>query len=114
MQVIFLVFIIWDIKRYMQTKKKEYLVNIIATVGFAIWALAPYYNSYVNWSDEEKKQLNSQCDKNNSSTCKCVDEAVFKTYSYDEYKNIDKNSTEFLEFLIDAKKECLGVDDGWF
>ena len=115
LEIIFLILIIWDIRRYIQTKKKEYIFNIIATIGFGIWALYPYYNSYIKWSDKEKKELISHCEvEKNSTICKCVDEAIFKEYSFDEYKNLDKNSTEYLEFLLQAKNECLGVDDGWF
>jgi hypothetical protein len=107
--------ILWDLKKYIQTKKKQYLTNIVLTVVFGIWALYPYYNSYVTWNDKEKSKLISHCEvETNSTICKCVDEAIFKQYSYEEYKQIDKNSTQYLEFLLEAKNECLGVDNGWF
>jgi hypothetical protein len=31
---------------------------------------------------------------------------------YDEYKKLDKNSSEYKDFLKDAKEDCL--DDSWF
>jgi len=114
LNIVFIVLIVWDIKRYKETKKKEYLTNIVLTVAFGIWALYPYYVSYFEWNEAEKKQLLQHCDEQNSSICRCVDEAIFKEYSAKEYAMVDKNATEFLEFLVDAKKECLGEDDGWF
>ena len=83
------------------------------TIGFAIWVLYPYYTSYVGWEGTQKQEMISTCDaKGNKKLCKCLDEAIFKGYTYDEYIQVDKNSTNFQEFLDDAKEECL--DDGWF
>ncbi|NPA59468.1 MAG: hypothetical protein GXO30_03215 [Epsilonproteobacteria bacterium] len=114
LEVVFVILVSYDIKKYIQTKKKEYLTNIVLTIGFAIWALYPYYNSYVGWDDEQKKEMLSNCkgDENSTKLCRCIDDATFKNYMYDEYIKLDKNSSEYKEFLEDAKEECL--DDGWF
>ncbi len=55
LQIVFILLIWFDIKKYRQTKKKEYIVNIVATIGFAIWVLYPYYISYFEWSEAQKK-----------------------------------------------------------
>ena len=113
LEIFFLLLISWDVKRYFDTKKKEYIVNIVATIGFAVWALWPYYNSYVEWSEEEKKSLLSSCnEEKNATLCKCMDDAIFKNYTHDEYLKLDKNGSEFKEFLKDVKEEC--QDDSWF
>ena len=114
LEVVFVILISYDVKKYIQTKKKEYLTNIVLTIGFAIWALYPYYNSYIGWDDEQKKEMLSNCkgDENSTKLCRCIDDATFKNYMYDEYIKLDKNSSDYKEFLEDAKEECL--DDGWF
>ena len=114
LEIVFILLISYDVKKYFETKKREYLVNIVATLGFAIWALYPYYNSYVGWQEKEKKEMLSHCldDANTTKLCRCLDDATFKNYTYEEYKKVDKNSSEYKEFLHDAKEECL--DDGWF
>jgi hypothetical protein len=113
LEVVFLVLISYDIKKYFQTKKREYLVNILLTIGFAIWTLYPYYTSYVGWEESQKKVMLSHCsDNNDTKLCSCLDESTFKEFTHDEYVAIDKNSTEYRDFLKDAKEDCL--DDGWF
>jgi hypothetical protein len=113
LEIVFLLLISWDIKRYFETKKKEYIINIVLTIGFAIWALYPYYNSYIEWDEVQKQSLLSHCNKEKNATlCSCVDDAIFKNYTHDEYIKLDKNSTEFQEFLKETKKDC--SDDGWF
>lgn len=113
LEVVFLILISYDIKKYVETKKKEYLTNIVLTIGFAIWALYPYYNSYVGWEESQKKEMISTCkDSNDTKLCKCVDDATFKEFTYDEYVKLDKNSTNYKEFLKETKEDCL--DDGWF
>lgn len=55
----------------------------------------------------------STCDaKEDEKLCKCLDESIFKGFTYDEYKVLDKNSTDYKEFMDDAKEEC--QDEGWF
>ena len=113
LEIVFILLISYDIKKYIETKKREYIVNIVLTIGFAIWALYPYYNSYVGWEDEQKKVLLSHCnDINDTKLCRCLDDTTFKTYTHDEYIALDKNSSEYSEFLKDAKEEC--QDDSWF
>ena len=111
----FLILVSYDIKKYIQTKKREYIVNIVLTIGFGIWVLYPYYKSYFGWTSEQKSELISHCnnaDINDTKLCKCLDEATFKNYEYKEYIGIDKKSKDYKEFLDEAKEECL--DDGWF
>ena len=114
LEVVFLILISWDVKKYFETRKREYIVNIVLTIGFAIWALYPYYNSYVGWEDEQKKEMLSHCsgDENSTKLCQCLDDATFKEYTYQEYKAIDKNGSDYKEFLNDAREDCL--DDSWF
>jgi len=113
LEIVFVVLISYDIKKYFETKKREYIVNIVLTIGFAIWTLAPFYTSYFGWEESQKENLLSTCrDTNNSELCNCVDKSIFKEYTNQEYKNIDKNSTEFREFVKESKEECL--DDSWF
>jgi len=113
LEIVFLVLIIYDIKKYIQTKKKEYITNIILTFGFAVWTLYPMYKSYFGWNEEQKKVLLSHCsDTNDTKLCQCLDDTTFKTYTHDEYIVLDKDSTDYKEFLQEAKEDCL--DDGWF
>ena len=39
LQIVFLLLMYYDVKKYMQTRKKEYIFNIVTTIGFAIWML---------------------------------------------------------------------------
>ena len=114
LEVVFLILISWDVKKYFETRKREYIVNIVLTIGFAIWALYPYYNSYVGWEDSQKKDMLSHCsgDENSTKLCQCLDDATFKEYTYEEYKVLDKNGSDYKEFVKDAREDCL--DDSWF
>jgi len=113
LEIVFVMLISYDIKEYIKTKKKEYILNIVLTIGFAIWVLYPYYKSYFGWEELQKQEMISTCkDSNDSKLCKCLDEHIFKEYIYDEYKSLDKNSTDYREFLSEAKEEC--EDNGWF
>jgi len=113
LEIVFIILISYDIKKYIETKKKEYITNIVLTIGFAIWALYPYYNSYMGWEKEQKQVMLSHCsDTNDTQLCKCLDDTTFKTYTHDEYIALDKNSSDYKEFLQEAKEDCL--DDGWF
>ena len=113
LEIVFIILISYDVKKYFETRKREYIVNIVLTIGFAIWTLYPYYNSYVGWEEGQKKMMLSYCkDSNDTKLCSCMDDATFKEYTYDEYIVLDKNSSEYKEFLSDAKEDCL--DDGWF
>ena len=111
LEIVFLILVSYDIKMYFQTKKKEYLTNIVLTIGFAIWALYPYYNSYIGWDEKQKTQMLSSCnDVNDSKLCKCIDDATFKEFTYEEYKKTSKE--DLAKFLKEAKEDCL--DDSWF
>ncbi len=113
LEIVFVILISYDIKKYIETKKKEYITNIVLTIAFAIWALYPYYNSYMGWDEEQKQVMLSHCsDTNDTKLCKCLDDTTFKTYTHDEYIAVDKNSSDYREFLEEAKEDCL--DDGWF
>jgi len=114
LQIVFVLLIYYDIKKWRVTKKKEHIFNIVLTAGFGIWALYPYYTSYLGWEDEQKRMLLSHCkgDENSTKLCKCLDDATFKEYTYDEYKKLDKNGSDYKEFLKGAKEDCL--DDSWF
>jgi len=113
LEIVFVILVSYDIKKYIETKKKEYIRNIVLTIAFAIWALYPYYNSYMGWDEEQKQVMLSHCsDTNDTKLCKCLDDTTFKTYTHDEYIALDKNSSDYREFLEEAKEDCL--DDGWF
>jgi len=113
LEIVFIILISYDIKKYIETKKKEYITNVVLTIGFAIWALYPYYNSYMGWEEEQKQVMLSHCSNTNDmKLCKCLDDTTFKTYTHDEYIALDKNSSDYKEFLQEAKEDCL--DDGWF
>ena len=113
LEIVFLILIFYDIKKYRDTKKKEYITNIVLTIGFAIWTLYPMYKSYFGWEESQKSELLTTCqDDANQTLCKQVDDAIFKNYTYEEYKVLDKNSTEFKEFIKETKEDIL--DDSWF
>ncbi len=113
MEILFVILISYDLKQYFATKKREYIVNIVLTLGFAIWTLYPMYNSYFGWNDSQKKEMLQNCrDSNNTKLCTCVDDSIFKEFVYEEYKSIDKNSTDYKKFIKESKEDCL--DDSWF
>ena len=113
LEIVFLILISYDVKKYIETKKKEYITNIVLTIGFAFWVLYPYYKSYYGWNETQKQMIISSCaDTNDTKLCECVDGKIFKEYVYIEYKALDKNSSDYKEFLKEAKEECL--DDSWF
>ena len=113
LEIVFLILISYDVKKYLETKKREYIINIVLTIGFAIWVLYPYYKSYFGWEESQKTELLSTCrDVNDTKLCKCMDDKIFKGYVYEEYLHVDKNSSDYKEFLEDAKEEC--EDNGWF
>ncbi len=113
LEIVFVILIAYDIKKYRETKKKEYITNIVLTLGFAVWTLYPMYKSYFGWNETQKQEMLSTCvDSNSSELCKCVDDTIFKGYVYEEYIALDKNSTEYTEFIKESKEDCL--DDSWF
>ena len=114
LEVVFLIFIVYDIKKYNENKNKEYLINIILTIGFFIWTIIPFYNSYITWEDKDKSELIKSCEKENNSTlCNCLSDSIFKEYQHKDYEKIEhKTDKDYLEFIKDTKEECL--DDSWF
>ncbi len=113
LQVGFVIALVYDIKKYKETQEFKYMVNIFTTIGFAIWMLYPYYTSYTGWQEEQKKVMITHCgDTNSTKLCKCIDEATFKSYTYEEYIALDKRGSEYTKWLDDTKEDCL--DDGWF
>jgi hypothetical protein len=113
LEVVFLILISYDIKKYFETKKKEYITNALLTVAFAVWTLYPFYKSYFGWNEKQKTEMISTCaEDSNRTLCECVDEKIFKEYVYEEYMSVDKNATEYKEFLKEAKEDC--SDSSWF
>jgi len=113
LEVLFLLLLSFDVKKYMETRKREYILNIVVTIGFAIWVLLPFYTSYFGWKEPQKSKILKECKgSNNSELCNCIDKSIFKEYTNAEFKVIDKNSTAFKEFIKETKEECL--DDSWF
>ncbi len=113
LEIIFLILIAYDIKKYRETKKREYLTNIALTFGFAVWTLYPYYNSYIGWDDGQKLKMSSTCQyDSNQTVCACIDEVIFKEYSFETFESLDKNGSDFIKFIKETKEDC--VDDSWF
>ena len=108
-----MILIVYDIKKYIETKKREYITNTVLTVGFAIWTLLPFYNSYFGWSDKKKQEIILTCQKENNETlCSCLSETTFKEYNFEEFNALNKQGNDYKEFIKDTKEECL--DDSWF
>jgi hypothetical protein len=113
LEVVFIILISYDVKKYFETQKKEYIVNIVLTLGFAIWTLLPFYTSYFGWQTAQKTEMLKVCkDANNTELCNCIDESIFKEYTNEEYLKLDKSASTFKEFLKETQEECL--DDSWF
>jgi len=113
LEIVFVILISYDIKKYLETQKKEYIFNVVLTLGFAIWTLLPFYTSYFGWETVQKTEMLQVCkDANNTELCNCIDESIFKEYTNAEYLKLDKSETTFKEFLQETKEGCL--DDSWF
>lgn len=113
LEIAFLIFIAYDIKKYVETKKNEYIINVVVTFVFFVWAAIPFYNKYIAWDDSSKEVYVKECLKeNNETVCSCVTDSVFKEYSLNAYSYTDKNSTSYKKFLKQSKEDCL--DDSWF
>ncbi len=111
LEIIFLILIIYDVKKYLETKKKEYITNIVFTLGFAIWTLFPMYTSYFKWDDSKKQEMLTACKSDDNQTiCECVTDSIFKKYAYDEYVKLDEKA--LIDFKKEANEDCR--DDGWF
>jgi len=113
LEIVFLVFIIYDVKQYVRTKKNEYIVNIVLTIGFFIWTIIPFYNSYITWADTAKVEVKHKLlQENNETLSECLSDSIYKEYPYSEYIQLDKNATPYKESLKEMQEECL--DDSWF
>ena len=115
LEILFLLFIIYDTKRYFQTKKREYLLNIVLAIGFFFWALVPFYNQYYTWQDKSKEDVIVACvAEYNQTYCDCLDNQIFKEYDFETFKALDRAKDEdYLEFMGDVDEECRG-EGGWF
>ncbi len=113
LEILFLTFIGYDAYKYYKTKRREYILNIVMAIGFAIWVLYPFYTKYYEWSDTDRDALSTVClNEHNSTYCSCIDNAIVKAYTKEEFALQDKNGTGFLEFLKDTEEECFG--NSWF
>jgi len=114
LEVVFLTFIIYDGWKYYKTRKKEYIVNIVLAIGFALWVLVPFYTKYYDWTDAQRAELEKEClDENNASYCSCMDNMIVKAYDFESFQKIDKQEDkDFLEFLEESKEECF--EGSWF
>lgn len=115
LEILFLLFIAYDTRRYFQTGKREYLINIVLAIVFFFWALVPFYNKYYSWQDVDKESLLAECVQDyNKSYCSCLDDKILKEYDFESFKELDKKRDEdYLEFVDEAGKECRG-EGGWF
>jgi len=114
LEIVFLTFVAYDAWKYYKTRKREYILNIVLAIGFAIWVLAPFYTKYYDWQDSQRDELRTSClSENNVTYCKCMDNMIYKAYDYKEYRFINKQKDkDYLEFKKDAEEECFG--DSWF
>ncbi len=113
LEILFLSFIAYDAYKYSQTKKREYILNIVMAIGFALWVLLPFYTKYYEWDEAAREGLQREClQEHNQSYCDCMDNMTYKAYSAQEYALTDKNSSDYQEFIKEAKEECF--EDSWF
>lgn len=108
LEIVFLTFIVFDVYKYIKTRQKQYVLNIVLAIVFAIWVLYPFYIKYYMWEDKDREAIIQECLKEHNSTyCTCVDDAIFKVYDEVSYNKLDKqNDKEFIEFIKDTEKEC--------
>ncbi len=109
LEVVFIVLISYDVYKYVKTKKRQYIINIVLTLGLAVWTLYPFYTKYYEWNDKDREALIQEClSHGNERYCGCLENMIFKEYEEDVYKKIDKeNDMDFLEFMNESRKECL-------
>jgi len=115
LEILFLLFIAYDTKRYFQTGKREYLINIVLAIVFFFWALVPFYNKYYTWQDVDKDSVIAECvQEHNQTYCSCLDDMIFKEYDFESFKALEKSKDEdYLEFIEEVDKECRG-EGSWF
>lgn len=109
LEIVFLIFIAYDARLYIKTKKREYLLNISLAIGFAVWTLYPFYNKYYSWPESDRLAFVQEClGEHNASYCDCVDDMIFKEYDINSFREIERESDrEYLEFIAESEKECL-------
>lgn len=109
LEIVFLLFIAYDAWKYSKTKKREYIINIVLAIGFAIWVLYPFYTKYYTWEETDREALMQSClSDHNVSYCGCINNNIYKEYALKTYEAIDQNNDkDFLEFIDDVKKGCL-------
>jgi len=115
LEVLFLLFIAYDMKRYIETRKREYLLNIAFAIIFFVWALVPFYNKYFSWQERDREALLLKCEEeHNSSYCSCLDDMIVKEYDVESYRELEKGrDEELVSFLKECDEECRG-EGGWF
>ncbi len=108
LEIVFLLFIGYDLYKYKKTRKKEYILNIVLAIGFAAWVLYPFYIKYYTWEEKDRESLIQRClDEHNTTYCSCVDDRIFKEYDLQTFNQLDKkNDKEFLEFIKMSEQEC--------
>jgi len=106
LEVAFLAFIGYDLKKYLATKKREYLLNITLALGFFVYAAIPFYNKYVTWNDADKMALQTLCEKDHDTKlCECLSDVIEKEYSFASYETVFE-SKELKSFTDETLKEC--------
>lgn len=106
LNIVFLLFIIYDFKKYQQTKQKQFLLNITLTLGFAIWTMIPFYNKYFTWSDAHIAHIDLNCSDTNQTLYNCMVDNTIKAYSYEDFICEDKNSSDYKAFVKDTLQAC--------
>ena len=109
LEILFLIFIAYDTWKYIKTKKREYIINIVVAIGFAIWVLYPFYTKYYTWTPEQRDSLMQSClSDNNTSYCSCIKNNIVKEYDFESFMAIDKKEDkEYLAFMGELEKGCL-------
>jgi hypothetical protein len=109
LEIVFIVLISYDVYKYVKTKKKQYILNVVLTFGFAVWTLYPFYTKYYEWNDKDRDIMMKGClESGTKRYCGCLENMIFKEYDEKMYKKLEKeNNTDFLEFMNESKKDCL-------
>ena len=103
--IIFLLFIIYDVKKYRQSRERKFLFNIALTIGFAIWVMIPFYNKYITWDEKDIKRVDLECE-HNQSLHDCLVDCTVKNYSFEAFKALDKSGDDYKTFLKEMTEEC--------
>lgn len=106
LEIAFLLFMGYDLRRYMLTRRREYMFNIVLTVGFFIYAAIPFYNKYYTWSDTERMALLTLCAKEKGpDVCECLTDTLTKEYAFSAYEKAFE-TPELEAFTEETTKEC--------